>query len=74
MADNERRDIDFTVNMPDRLEDVTLAWREFRGPLPEPGPPVRFTIRQRIRIAKYNLRCAIEQWIHDRLHNARCDN
>lgn len=56
------------------VDNTILAYLKFRGPLPEPGPPIRFTVRQRIRIARYNLKCAIQQWIHDHLPEAHCDN
>lgn len=60
---------------PPVYEDVILAYPQFRGPLPEPDPDWRskFTLRQRIRIWRYNKRCKIEQWIHDHLQHAHCD-
>lgn len=63
---------DFNDDAP-LYDDVILAYQAFRGPLPEPGPPIRFTIRQRSRIWRTRKREQIEQWIHDHLHNARCD-
>jgi len=58
----------------EQLDDVILAYMKFAGPPPEYTGPVHFTLRQRIRIRKNRLNHAVQQWIHDHLPEAYCDN
>ena len=58
----------------DELDDVILAWQKFAGPRPEYTGPIHFTVRQRIRIKRHRINHAVQQWIHDHLPEAYCDN
>jgi hypothetical protein len=57
----------------DEYEDVLLAYLKYAPPRPLPTGPIKFTIRQRIRIKRRKLNRRAQQWIHDRLTEASCD-
>jgi hypothetical protein len=54
-------------------EDVLLAYLKYAPPRPIPTTPIKFTVRQRIRIRRSRLNSRVQQWIHDHLTEAICD-
>lgn len=55
------------------FDDVLLAYQKFAPPRPLPTGPIKFTVRQRIRIKRHEVNRRVQQWIHDHLTEAHCD-
>lgn len=56
------------------LDDILLAYLKYAPPRPISDTPIHFTPRQRFRIKRHRFNHAVQQWIHDHLPEAYCDD